>query len=393
MYTDSKKWMLLAIIIPALLAAAAAAVTVFGILPKIADITISLAQGQDVYVEIGETYEEPGAVAVWKSREFKKELPVTITGQVNTNRFGEYTLEYTAEFMGKTAKEYRKVHVVDSEKPVITLTDGEAGYTATDNYDGDITHRVTCTQREDMLIYTVSDTYGNVTTVTCPIPEESQNPEEDPWIPGQPNGKTIYLTFDDGPGKHTPRLLDVLKKYNIHATFFVVKNGNSDTIARIAEEGHTVAAHTASHVYKEIYASEEAYFKDLETVEALILSKTGTNSKIVRFPGGSGNKSSSFNKGVMTRLTQLVEEKGYVYFDWHVDSKDSVGAKTAQEVYDNVTEGIANCKSDSIIVLQHDIKIYSVDAVEGIICWGLENGYVFRPLTVDSPAYHHTVKN
>ena len=173
----------------------------------------------------------------------------------------------------------------------------------------------------------------------------------------------------------------------------MTKTGYINTISREAAEGHTVAAHTASHVYKTVYSSEEAYFQDLDAIEAVIFSKTGMNNKIVRFPGGSSNASSKFNPGIMTRLTQLLPEKGYVYFDWHVDSKDSVGATTAQAVYRNVTEGIKKCSSKSIIVLQHDIKPYSIDAVEDLIVWGMENGYAFRPLTVDSPAYHHTVRN
>lgn len=483
MRIDRKKQILtIGGILLALILIAAAAIL---LLPDTGNLTMTLAGEREITLEIGQPYEEPGVTAVWTKAGKTEEISVETVGTVNPNKFGSYPVKYMAKRGNVTVTEHRRISVVDSQKPVITLvsdsdyytlpenTYEEEGYTATDNYDGDITDRVIRVQTRDKVTYTVSDSFGNVTTVERPIVYIDPMPPEmtlkgpthytmtvgqqyveegcaaidncdgdiskkiqisgtvdrytpgdyqiyyyaedsygniasvtrtvtvEPWDPangkapkiGSPNGKTIYLTFDDGPGKNTPRLLNVLKKYNVRATFFVVKNGYSKTISREAKEGHTVAAHTASHVYKSIYASEEAYFKDLEAIRSVILSQTGTDSKLIRFPGGSSNASSKFNPGIMTRLTKLVQEKGYVYFDWHVDSKDSVGAKTAQAVFKNVTEGIKNCKSDSIIVLQHDIKAYSIDAVEGIIVWGLENGYAFRPLTADSPAYHHTVRN
>lgn len=483
MCVDRKKQLL--ILGGMILALILVAVTVVLAVMRTGSLAIILEGEREVKVEIGDTYEEPGVTAVWTTGGRTEEVPVETIGKVNPAKFGIYTVKYIAKRGNKIATEYRRVSVVDSQKPVITLisdpqyvtlpesTYEEEGYTATDNYDGDITDRVVCTRTKERVIYSVSDSFGNVTTVERPIVYKDPTPPvltlkgphhytmtvgqhyvedgcyavdncdgdiskkvqiagtvdrytpgdyeltyfaEDsygnvgtvtrvvtvePWDPangdapkiGEPNGKTIYLTFDDGPGKHTPRLLDVLKKYNVRATFFVVKNGYSKTIAREAREGHTVAAHTASHEYKKIYASEDAYFEDLETIRSIILSQTGTDSKIIRFPGGSSNSSSKFNPGIMTRLTQLVQDRGYVYFDWHVDSKDSVGAKTAQAVFKNVTAGIKACKSKSIIVLQHDIKVYSIDAVEGIIVWGLENGYTFRALSTDSPVYHHTVRN
>ena len=82
---------------------------------------------------------------------------------------------------------------------------------------------------------------------------------------------------------------------------------------------------------------------------------------------------------------------GFQYFDWNVDSNDAGGAKTAEKVYENVISGVKN-RSVSI-VLQHDTKGYSVDAVEKIIKWGLENGYTFLPLKSNSPTAHHGVNN
>ena len=93
----------------------------------------------------------------------------------------------------------------------------------------------------------------------------------------------------------------------------------------------------------------------------------------------------------MTRLTKSIREKGYQYFDWNVDSNDAGGAKTADEVFENVIKGVE--KWTNSIVLQHDTKGFSVDAVERIIAWGLCNGYTFRALDINSPASHHGVSN
>jgi hypothetical protein len=93
----------------------------------------------------------------------------------------------------------------------------------------------------------------------------------------------------------------------------------------------------------------------------------------------------------MTRLTQRLEADGYQYFDWNVSSEDAGGAKTAEEVFENVTKGITG-KTNSV-VLQHDTHEFSVDAVERIIAWGLCNGYTFKALDKDSPTCHHGVSN
>ena len=126
-------------------------------------------------------------------------------------------------------------------------------------------------------------------------------------------------------------------------------------------------------------------------IDDLIFEQTGERAELVRFPGGSSNQVSRFNKGIMTRLTKLVEEKGYRYFDWNVLSGDAGETRETAEIIQNIKEGIL--KKDIAVVLQHDIYDYSIAAVEEIIVWGMENGYVFLPLTMDSPTIHHPIAN
>ena len=114
---------------------------------------------------------------------------------------------------------------------------------------------------------------------------------------------------------------------------------------------------------------------------------------MLRFPGGSSNTVSRFNKGIMTRLTQAVTEKGFIYADWNVDSDDAGKTRTPDGVFWNVVNGVSKNEKAFSVVLQHDVKGYSVDAVENIIRWGLANGYTFLPMDAYTPECHHRIRN
>ncbi len=206
------------------------------------------------------------------------------------------------------------------------------------------------------------------------------------YLPPLPQGKggVIYLTFDDGPGPYTEKLLDILDKYGVKATFFVVGLYDLSLVAEMVERGHSVGNHTYTHDYSKLYASEDAFFSELYRTQDKIETVCGKRTRLVRFPGGSSN---TVGQVSMIQLTRALTNAGYAYFDWNVDSKDAAGAITADEVLYNVCSAVAT--KDMAIVLQHDIKSYSVDAVEEIILWGLANGYTFEALTVSSPGAHH----
>lgn len=370
---------------------------------------ITLTEETREYVLPGTEYDDPGFTAVDSvDGDLTESVVRVIDGSVAT-----YTVTDSA---GNVATAKREIPFNDPVPPEITLkgdknvvyTVGERkyeepGYTASDNLDGDLTDKVEVRGAVDdnnpgiyTLRYTVKDSYGNETTVRRTVTIRAKDgtvpggDDDSPEVDG--TGKVIYLTFDDGPSKYTEKLLDVLKKYNVKATFFVVGTMKADLIAREAAEGHTVAAHSYTHEYKDIYVSEEAYFADLDKVNEVIKSKTGSYTKLVRFPGGSSNTvSRNYSVGIMTRLAAALEEKGYKYFDWNVSSGDAGGTTSTEQVYKNVINGVKNRKYS--IVLQHDIKGFSVNAVEKIIQWGLEHGYTFLPLTEDSPGAHFKINN
>lgn len=375
------------------------------ILAMSVDVNVRLKGSKTVTVQVGTTFADPGATANADGHT----LNVKVSGEVNTDVPGTYTLCYKARYLLSTGKAYRTVKVVEDDGPSITLVDGETitvsmgdvyeepGYTAKDNLGKSLTDQVQVSGTVDTrnvgtytLTYTVTDDEGRSTTVERTVGVVTAKQPETV----QPDGKVIYLTFDDGPGKYTQQLLEVLDKYNAKATFFVVStsySGKTDVMKKIVENGHSIGIHSATH-QESIYRSEETFLDDLYQMQQIIQDATGVKTTLMRFVGGSSNTTSKkYCEGIMTKLTQKVTELGFQYFDWNVDSNDAGGAKTADAVYENVISGIGSKKT--AVVLQHDIKEYSVEAVERIIQWGLANGYTFQALTPESPACHHPVNN
>lgn len=208
----------------------------------------------------------------------------------------------------------------------------------------------------------------------------------------QSGTKVCYLTFDDGPGPYTEELLKILDKYDAKVTFFVVNGKYNDLIKKEYEAGHTVAIHSYCHTYKTIYSSTDAYYDDFYKMRDVIYKQTGVYTNLFRFPGGSSNKVSIKHcKGIMSQLVKTLPNDGFFYFDWNVSSGDAGETTSTDQVVSNVINGIKG--KDAAIVLQHDIKKFSVDAVEEIIKWGLANGYTFKALDSNSPGFHHKVNN
>lgn len=300
----------------------------------------------------------------------------------------------------------------DTTAPVITLTGDmehvinwgdtyvDPGFSSLDNKDGDLTASVKVEGTIDsktfgpqILLYTVADASGNLTSAFR-IVSVAEFPRQTEEQIANPPGKVVYLTFDDGPTKHTATLLDILDKYNVKATFFVTGQFSAyqDMIGETHRRGHTIAMHTYSHRFENIYASEAAYYADLNKIRAICEAQTGVSPKIVRFPGGTSNMiSKKYCAGIMSTLSKSLGYNGYYYCDWNVDSDDAGNTKTAEGVVANVIAGLE--KKDCPIVLQHDTYLYSVEAVEEIICWGLANGYTFLPMSESTPMVHHPVNN
>lgn len=192
---------------------------------------------------------------------------------------------------------------------------------------------------------------------------------------------TAYLTFDDGPSGNTDIILQTLQEENVKATFFVVGTDNADNLARmrrIVQEGHTIGMHSYSHSYKKIYASVEAFLKDMYQVFNLIKDTTGVTPTCFRFPGGSIN---SYNKAVYKDIKAEMIRRGFVPYDWNVSSGDASTTKyTPEQLTGHVLNGIGS--KSRIIVLMHDSssKENTAQAVRQIIIGIREKGFIFAPL-------------
>lgn len=277
----------------------------------------------------------------------------------------------------------------DKEKPIIKLNSSDIvfsflndefkdpGYEVSDNCDIDLSKKVKIKGTVDTnktgiypLTYEVADSSGNVSTVTRKVN-----------IVKKLNNGTIYLTFDDGPRMGTTNIiLDILKEEGVKATFFVTNRGPDELIVREYQEGHSVGLHTATHDYSIVYSGIDSYFQDLYTVHDRVLNLTGYDSRIIRFPGGSSNTiSKKYKIGIMSELVDEVLKRDFKYYDWSINSGDTAGLTDSQDIYKQVISKLSHDKIN--VILMHDIKTYTRDALRSIIKYGKENGYNFEAIT------------
>ena len=435
--------------------------------------SIELNGNKNIKIEFNSSYTEKG----FSAKHLGKDITslVKVKNNINPKKVGEYEVVYYVKDKGFSRKVIRKVSVVDTIKPTLSI-DSSDSYVcpgdsyikeevqAIDNYDGDLSDKVKVelTEEKDKVIYSVKDSSNNKKSVTKnilyqdienptiklngsdtlyiyvgeafndPLYEVTDNCDNDissrvsiegsvdintigeynltyrvKDLAGNENfvsrkvvvrkrevGGTVYLTFDDGPKEGTTNvILDILKEEGVKATFFVTNTGPDYLIKRMYDEGHTVALHTASHNYQTVYSSVEGYYNDLNSVSERVKRITGEESKIIRFPGGSSNTvSRKYAPGIMSTLTQDVLNKGYRYYDWNVSSGDAEGGNpSSSKIYYNV---VNNLRRDRInMVLMHDIKTCTRDALRDIIRYGKNNGYSFDKITMSTTMVKQRVNN
>ena len=188
--------------------------------------------------------------------------------------------------------------------------------------------------------------------------------------------KKVYLTFDDGPGSQTGKILDILKKNHVKATFFVT--GKEDPSSkkiyqRIVKEGHTLAMHSYSYIQDVIYDSKEAFEKDLKQINRCLYEATGVHTKFYRFPGGSSTQNTSLP---IQNFIDVLKKNHYLYLDWNVISPDINNANaTKEQVVTGVMQGVD--AYDTAVVLMYDVadKPMTVKALPSIIKQIKANNY------------------
>ncbi len=186
------------------------------------------------------------------------------------------------------------------------------------------------------------------------------------WSRGSSNGRYIALTFDDGPvAANTTRVLDMLKRRNIKATFYVIGERvarNQSLTRRIVAEGHELGNHTWTHG-KLTSMSDTKVRWELNKTRDAIVAAAGVKPRTMRPPYGA----------LSTRQRSMIfREYGYPTILWDVDPED--WKKPGTSVIRNRI--LSGTKNGSIILL-HDLHKTSVDAVPSTIDALLRKGYKF----------------
>ena len=196
------------------------------------------------------------------------------------------------------------------------------------------------------------------------------------------DGKRVFLTFDDGPTEEvTPHILDILDKYNIKATFFVLGNrvkANPEIVKRAYEEGHYIANHGYSHKYKNIYKSEDYVLDEYNKTEEAIREAIGDqnySSNLFRFPGGSHG--GPYEK-IKKKSRKKLKENGIAYLDWSALTYDAEGADSKEEILNNLKTTMNGW--DNVVILMHDAadKEITYETLEDVIKYLQKKGYKFE---------------
>lgn len=203
--------------------------------------------------------------------------------------------------------------------------------------------------------------------------------------------KEVVLTLDDGPSPQTtPLILDILKKYNIKAVFFVVGRrlgGNKtgqEILKRMHAEGHAIGNHSYNHPgFRGMLAKngKQAVVNEIAATHQAIFNATGAVHPFFRFPGGTSNAD----------LDLFIKDSKMTNWKWNIDSLDyeECGAhgptgnctrkntvdEMAQNAIKNIAKGLA--KYQKGILLFHDVKVQTAQALPVIIEQMIKDGYTF----------------
>ena len=196
-------------------------------------------------------------------------------------------------------------------------------------------------------------------------------------------GKTVALTFDDGPqAGYTDRILDILKRYNVKSSFFVVGSlaaSESELIRRTVAEGHLVANHSQYHNNLTKLPPENVHI-EWDMCQDTIRAITGSYPVYCRPPGGQYN----------AHVLELAAKRGLVSVFWTVNPGDYGAKDSAEDLARKVVRQI----HPGAIVLLHIGVAPTVEALPAIIEGIRNRGYSF--VTVDqlprreTARLHHT---
>lgn len=195
---------------------------------------------------------------------------------------------------------------------------------------------------------------------------------------------TVYLTFDDGPSALTPPVLDILDKYGIKATFFVVGNDDEyihNLYRETVERGHAIGMHSYSHDYKTLYQNTQTFVEDFDKLFTVLKETTGETPVLYRFPGGANNDRLMKNE-LCNGIVEEMASRGFIYHDWNVSGEDaSFVLKNKETIVENVVNGVMGKKHAVVLLHNSANKHTTVEALPAIIETLQARGYRFDKLT------------
>lgn len=213
--------------------------------------------------------------------------------------------------------------------------------------------------------------------------KSTQIPVVAPKQPKKAQGqKIVYLTFDDGPGKHTEQILGILNRYQVHATFFMVGrqlSGYEQAVKDSHEAGNYVGLHSMSHSKKKLYDSDGsgAFIKEFTQEQKLMKQILGYSPTLIRAPYGSKPEIGYNFRGDIAKA-------GFKMWDWTVDSKDWKYPHSPDRI---VKEVKRQTHRDVEVILMHE-KTQTVKVLPQIIEYLQKKGYTFA---VYKPDQHFSV--
>lgn len=394
-------------------------------------IPLIQVRGDDhIQIEVNQPYKDEGAKASYRFHDYSDN--VVVASDLNTDQLGTYTTTYTFDEFDKSVE--RTIDVVDTTPPVITLKGPEnlrvfeftqfedPGIEGFDNYDKDITDKITIENQVDMskqgnyeIMYTLTDSSSNTTTIkrnveVCEDPTNVKvfynhdmydNKAEEWWfhkskdhqrMPGSidetklkdmgayfqgPDEKVIYLTFDEGGNDITyiKEIADVLNDNGVTATFFLTRNyilNEADFINELVEKGHVVANHSWHHYDMTTLANAndiDKFVLEITETEKTYMQVTGKEmKKVFRFPKG----------GASPRAMQIVKDLGYTTYFWSHAYYDFASDVSGEEALKTLMDHYHN----GAIYLLHPSNKGNYQAMDKFVKNMKELGYTFK--TVDA---------
>lgn len=181
--------------------------------------------------------------------------------------------------------------------------------------------------------------------------------------------KTVAITFDDGPCDNTLKVLDVLKKYNVKATFFLVGENiekYKDEAKKIVAEGHMVANHSWSHANTLPLYSSDVIADELTKTNRVIFEISNKDNKLFRPPFGVTNP----------LIAKAMSQTGLLSIGWSVRSLDTL-SRIPRKI---ICKRVVRKTTPGAIILLHDRVTDSDILLDGIIRNLLSAGYTFVTL-------------